>query len=95
MAALAATGHPPADPTGDQWQFRLFDTLLLDIMQRRGEMTRVIFSQLFQRNPVERIFRFLDESTSWVDNLRIMNSVSPGPFFRSIAQVLRGRPGRR
>ena len=95
VAALAATGHPPADPTGDQWQFRLFDTLLLDIMQRRGESVRDIFRQLFERNPVQRIFRFLDEQTSWAENLQVMNSVSPGPFMRSIGQVLRGRPGRR
>jgi lycopene beta-cyclase len=95
VAALAATGQPPADTTGDRWQFRLFDTLLLDSMQRQGETTRDIFQQLFERNPVERIFRFLDEKTSWADNLRVMNSVAPGPFLRSIGQVLRGRPGRR
>ena len=95
VEALAQTGAPPTNATGDQWQFRLFDTLLLDIMQRRGETTRDIFRQLFERNPVERIFRFLDETTSWADNLRVMNSVTPGPFIRSIAQVLRGRPGRR
>jgi len=95
VAALAGTGHPPPDPTGDRWQFRLFDTLLLDIMQRRGETTRDVFRQLFARNPVARIFRFLDETTSWADNLRVMNSVAPGPFLRSIAQVLRGRQGRR
>jgi lycopene beta-cyclase len=95
VAALAATGQPPADPTGDKWQFRLFDTLLLDIMQRRGETTRDLFRQLFERNPVGRIFQFLDEKTSWADNLRIMNSVSPGPFMRSIGHVLRGRPGQR
>ena len=95
VAALATTGSPPTDPTGDRWQFRLFDTLLLDIMQRQGETTRDIFRQLFERNPVERIFRFLDETTLWADNLRVMNSVTPGPFMRSIAQVLRGRPGKR
>ena len=95
VAALAETGHPPADATGDKWQFRLFDTLLLDIMKRRGETTRDIFRQLFERNPVGRIFRFLDEQTSWADNLRVMNSVSAGPFMRSIGQVLRGRPGKR
>jgi lycopene beta-cyclase len=95
VAALASTGHPPQDATGDKWQFRLFDTLLLDIMKRHGESTRDIFRQLFERNPVERIFRFLDETTSWADNFRVMNSVSPGPFMRSIAQVLRGRPGQR
>jgi lycopene beta-cyclase len=95
VEALAATGRPPQDLTGDRWQFRLFDTLLLDIMQRRGETTRDLFQQLFERNPVERIFRFLDEKTSWADNLRIMNSVAPGPFMRSIGHVLRGRPGQR
>jgi len=95
VEALASTGHPPVDATGDKWQFQLFDTLLLDIMKRRGESTRDIFRQLFERNPVERIFRFLDETTSWADNFRVMNSVSPGPFLRSIAHVLRGRPGRR
>lgn len=95
VAALAATGHPPADLTGDRWQFRFFDTLLLDIMQRRGESTRDVFRQLFERNPVERILRFLDEKTSWVDNFRVLNSVAPGPFLLSILHVLRGRPGRR
>ncbi len=94
-AALAATGQPPADVTGDRWQFHFFDTLLLDIMQRRGEITRDLFAQLFARNPVTRVLRFLDEKTGWADNLRIMNSVSAGPFLRSIGYVLRGRPGQR
>jgi len=95
VAALAATGAPPADLSGDQRQFLLFDTLLLDIMQRQGERTRDIFSELFQRNPLERILAFLDEQTNWLDNLRIMNSVTPWPFLRSIVHVLRGRPGKR
>ena len=95
VAALAATGHPPVDAAADRWQFGLFDTLLLDIMQRQGEQVRDIFHQLFERNPVQRIFRFLDEETSWVENLKVMNSVQPWPFLRSIGQVLRGRPGKR
>jgi len=95
VASLARTGHPPADPTGDKWQFHVFDTLLLDIMQRRGETTRDIFRQLFAHNPVERIVRFLDEQTTWRENFQVMNSVSAGPFLRSIAHMLRGKPGQR
>ncbi|GAA4391383.1 lycopene cyclase family protein [Hymenobacter koreensis] len=94
-AALASTGEPPANLTGDQWQFRLFDTLLLDIMQRQGETTSGIFTELFANNSVEHIFDFLDERTTWPGNLRIMNSVTPGPFMQSIVHVLRGRPGQR
>ncbi|WP_375434691.1 lycopene cyclase family protein [uncultured Hymenobacter sp.] len=95
VRALAATGQPPADPTGDQWQFSFFDTLLLDIMQRQGEQTRHIFTELFTYNTPERLFDFLDERTSNWENLQVLNSVTPGPFLRSIAHVLRGRPGRR
>ena len=95
VRALADAGRPPADATGDRWQFRFFDTLLLDIMQRRGESTRDIFRELFARNPVARLLRFLDEQTPWADNLRVLWSVSPGPFLRSIAHVLRGRPGKK
>ena len=95
VAALAETGAPPRHLTGDRWQFHLFDTLLLDIMQRRGEQTSRIFSDLFARNPLERVLRFLDERTSWKENVQIMNSVQPWPFLRSIWHVLRGRPGRR
>ncbi|UPL49244.1 lycopene cyclase family protein [Hymenobacter sublimis] len=95
VQGLAATGHLPQDLTGDRWQFGLFDTLLLDIMQRQGEITRDIFTDLFRHNPVERIFDFLDERTSPWENLQIMNSVSPWPFLRSIGHVLRDRPGKR
>lgn len=93
--ALASTGRLPADLTGDQWQFKRFDQLLLDIMLRRGELTRDIFAELFERNPTERILDFLDERTGWPENLRVMNSVTPWPFLRSILQVLRQQPGRR
>ncbi|MDF7812764.1 lycopene cyclase family protein [Hymenobacter sp. YC55] len=95
VQALATTGQPPANLTGDQWQFGLFDTLLLDIMQRKGEQTRDIFTEMFTRNTPERIFDFLDERTSWKENFQVMNSVTPWPFLRSIAHVLRGRPGQR
>jgi lycopene beta-cyclase len=95
VQALAATGHPPANLTGDRWQFHVFDTLLLDIMQRQGEQTRAIFTELFQRNSVERMFDFLDERTTWKENFQVMNSVTPWPFLRSIWHVLRGKPGQR
>ncbi|MCB2409225.1 lycopene cyclase family protein [Hymenobacter lucidus] len=95
VQALAATGQPPKNPTGDKLQFHLFDTLLLDIMRRRGETTRTIFTELFRHNPFERILAFLDERTNWLDNFRVMNSVTPWPFLRSIWHVLRRRPGKR
>lgn len=95
VQALATTGQPPTNPTGDRWQFHLFDTLLLDIMQRKGQQTRELFTEMFQRNSPERMFDFLDEKTTWKENFQVMNSVTPWPFLRSIWHVLRGQPGQK
>ena len=88
VQALAATGHPPVDATGDRWQFRLFDTLLLDVIQRQGEQLGSIFSDLFRHNAVPQLFAFLDEQTSWRENIHIMRSVSPWPFLHSLSRLI-------
>jgi len=88
VQALATTGQPPVDATGDRWQFQLFDTLLLDVIQRQGEQLGSIFTDLFSRNAVPHVFAFLDEQTSWRENFHIMNSVTPWPFMGALGRVL-------
>ncbi|OWP61659.1 lycopene cyclase [Hymenobacter amundsenii] len=95
VQALATTGYPPVDATGDRWQFRLFDTLLLDVIQRHGDQLGGIFADLFHRNAVPRLFAFLDEQTSWRENYYIMRSVTPWPFLQALGRVLWSRTGKR
>ena len=39
-----------------------------------------LFSKLFQRNSLKNVFRFLDEETSFIEDLKIMLSMPPFRF---------------
>jgi lycopene beta-cyclase len=80
--SLERVGHPfqlPVTPP----RYRLFDSLLLQILYRRGDLSEEVFTALFQHNPVRRILGFLDETGGLWDNLRVMASVPPLPFVQA------------
>lgn len=68
--------HLPRPPR----RYRIFDTLLLDILDHRGGLGKPIFLTLFETNPICRIFRFLDEEGTWRENVQLMASVPRWPF---------------
>ncbi|TAD97339.1 MAG: Lycopene cyclase [Bacteroidetes bacterium] len=68
-------------------RFRIFDALILNIMHRKGEIIADIFIQLFQKNPIERVLRFLDNKTSLLEDFKIMYSVPAMPFLKSIWNI--------
>ena len=88
--SLQKRGHPFDVPTPPR-RYRVFDTMLLQILYRRGDLSKRVFTDLFRNNPVARIFRFLDEEGSVGENLRLMASVPPEPFVRAWikTQILR------
>ncbi len=65
-------------------RYGLFDTLLLDILEKRNHIMPKIFSDIYANNPIDRVFRFLDGESSLWDDLKIMNSVRPWPFLKAI-----------
>jgi lycopene beta-cyclase len=79
VTSLRTWGHPFDLPVPPK-RYQTFDAMLLRILTRRGNLGARIFMQLFERNPVQRIFRFLDEQDGWLENLRLMASVPPVPF---------------
>ena len=71
-------------------KFRLFDGVLLQILSTGQMGGDRIFTDLFQKNDVQRIFRFLDNETDLIDDLRIMWSVPTGIFLPAALRELRG-----
>ncbi len=59
------------------------DSMLLQIMYRHGELSKPIFVRLFEKNPIDRILRFLDEEATGMELVRIMASVRWWPFIRA------------
>jgi len=87
--SLVQNGHPFHGQRPPR-RYHTFDAMLLDILQFRGELSEHIFTSLFLKNPPERLFRFLDEEGSLLENLALMNSVPWGPFIRSWFRVKGG-----
>jgi len=61
-------------------RFWFYDLLMLDVLANHNHIGSKLFSKLFQRNSLKNIFRFLDEETSFIEDLRIMLSMPPLKF---------------
>jgi lycopene beta-cyclase len=59
---------------------RFLDSVLLDVLENDRHSAADVFTQLFRNNPPDRILRFLNEETSFIEDLRIMSSVPLIPF---------------
>ena len=57
-------------------RFRFYDLLFLDVLNRYNARGSKLFTRMFEKNPPVRIFRFLDEKTNFIEELKIMISFS-------------------
>jgi lycopene beta-cyclase len=88
--SLVEKGHPfdlPAEP----WRRRFYDALLLEILVAEGERAKSIFDDLFKKNTIQRIFRFLDERSTLWEDIRLIGSLPSGPFLRALWAYMRRR----
>jgi lycopene beta-cyclase len=88
VRSLLGTGSPFYIPS-DSSYYRLCDSLMLQLMYRRGAEVVPLFADLFKKNPVRRVLRFLDETASPGENLALMASLPPGPFLQAFVRQVR------
>ena len=93
VRSLVKHDHP-FDVPADSPRYHLYDSLLLEIMCQHAEQIKPILTLMFKRNPIDRIFRFLDEAGSLWENLQLIATLPPGLFLRALfrLKVLRSRP---
>jgi len=87
VSSLERTGAPwdvPASPG----RYRLFDSILLQVLFRHGHRAEEVFTALFEGNPVQRVFSFLDEEDGPGQNLKLMATVPIPLFLRATGRVL-------
>lgn len=82
VRSLVRHGHPFALPEPPP-RYHLFDAMLLYNLAHHGDLGLPIFSALFNYNPIDRLFRFLDEEGDVWENLQLMASVPPLPFIKA------------
>jgi lycopene beta-cyclase len=78
------TNRPVSVKGESAYRFRVYDMMLLRLLRDDPETARQIFCDLFRYNSYGRIFRFLDEETTFTEELEIFSTLPYIPFFKSI-----------
>nr|MBC7611646.1 hypothetical protein [Pseudopedobacter sp.] len=82
--ALKQKGNSPLPTMKRKWRFRLYDILLLQILNDTPYLGKSIFEALFKNQPITRILKFLDEDTTIFEEILIFSRLSIVPFLKSL-----------
>jgi lycopene beta-cyclase len=69
-------------------RFWFYDLLLLDILYRHNELGSTIFSSLFRKGKPALIFKFLDEETTLIEDLKVILKCPKVPFIKALFRVI-------
>lgn len=83
VAQLKKTGHPFLVSSFLSKRFLWFDRVLLHMLHHNKMPGARIFSLLFKRNRIERIFRFLDNETNLLEEFKLLNTLPQWPFMKA------------
>lgn len=64
-------------------RFRWYDKLFLDVLYRHNEQGAALFTQMFQKNDISKIFKFLDGTSSVKEDIEIIWSLPKKEFIKS------------
>ena len=87
---LEQSGNPFVSNSPFKKRFLFYDKILLNILNKRTLEGKVIFSFLFKRNKINRLFAFLDNETSFWQEIFLLNTLPHMPFIRSGLAILFG-----
>lgn len=65
-------------------KFWFYDLLLLDILDQKNHLGSTIFSSMFQKGKATVIFKFLDEETSFFEDLQVIWKCPKGLFIKAL-----------
>lgn len=71
----------------NEWKGFL-DTVLLNVMLKNRTPQDEIFTRLFQHNSAVKVLKFLDEDTSFFEDITLINTVPKPPFIKAAWDVI-------
>lgn len=93
IAHQLLNGYTVRVQTPSTFRFRYYDMLILDIIRRDPEKAVKIFETLFSTCGFDNMLTFLDEHTSFTDDLKVMASVPDYfDFFRAMGRTVHKIP---
>ena len=72
----------------------IYDLIFLDVLYKNNYLGSNLFTKMFSKNPMEKIFMFLDNETSITDELKITASfpkrIFTNSLLKNIGKIIRG-----
>ncbi|MFV8374309.1 lycopene cyclase family protein [Flavobacterium sp. LB1P71] len=69
-------------------KFWFYDLLLLDILARKNELGSTIFSSMFKKGSPTLIFKFLDEETTLLEDIRVILKCPKILFTKAVFHII-------
>lgn len=88
VASLVKNQHPFTKTTFLEKKFKLYDSVLLNVLHHKKLNGDTIFADILKKNNAKIIFRFLDNNSNLCEDLQIMNSVPTSFFLKAALQEL-------
>lgn len=85
---LETKGAPKIEESIYDNRFRLYASVLLNVLEQKRHSAADIFATLYRKNPPARVFSFLDGHTTLWEELKIMNTVPKGKFIAATFDVI-------
>lgn len=70
-------------------RFNFYDNILLNIAVKWPNRLPKIFQEMFSKNPTDQILKFLNEETSFWEEVQVLSSLSFGIFIKSLVNYER------
>jgi len=72
-------------------RFHFYDSLLLQIIQNQPEKVAIIMDQLFSRNSFNQILTFLDEHSSFLEEMSLFNTLPKRLFLKQVLKYVQAK----
>lgn len=72
-------------------RMEVYAAILLDVLKWKRYPGHYFFPELFQKNPAHRVFGFLSGHTSWIDEIKVMNTAPWIPFIQASFAIIGNR----
>ncbi|WP_297333287.1 lycopene cyclase family protein [Flavobacterium sp.] len=80
--------HDDFRKLGSKNRFWFYDLLLLDVLYKTNEKGSTIFSAMFRKVHPQLIFKFLDEETTFAEELKVIWACPKMPFIKALLRNL-------
>lgn len=87
VGELITKGHPFISEKKRK-RFHFYDSVLLNILHHKKIQGKKIFTDLFKKNKPQHVLRFLDNESSFPDELKIISSLPTMPFLKAALKQL-------